>query len=120
MKITRANVSTRNKCFPLDFTSSEICLVPETEGEEAESGLQIGLSNDDCTFETLKPPNLANCFTRLQITPIFGKTPKSTHNFQVLNSNRDAETFAAKSNYPSNEERNPEIYIRAKKARWEV
>lgn len=99
-EITRAKVSTRNKCFPLDFTSCcwDKRRIPETEGNEAEKGSNvIALSNElDGTFETPKPPIAVNCRTRLQATAAILRfrwekkqtTPKiAAQNFQARNLN---------------------------------
>lgn len=73
MYITRANVSTRNKRFRLDFTSWELCLENEMKDKEGDKGSYIALSNGDGSFEAPNPPNpvkaipewVPNCPTRL-------------------------------------------------------
>jgi len=87
-------VSTRNKCFPLDFTNCEKCLVPETG-----NGWNIGLWNDEYAWDLKAPkaPIRDNCHTRLPTAAISDSTnkPQKSHTtiFSLRSTNRTKHRF---------------------------
>ena len=108
-------MSTRNRCLPLDFTTWEKCLVPETGNEsrialwneclpldfttwekclvpETGNGSRIALWNDDDTsnFEAPKPGIEDNCHTRLRTAAIFGFQEQNPQALRMIKA-----TFAA-------------------------
>lgn len=75
VKFTRANVSTRNKCLPLDLTNwdCEKDLVVEAEDEKYGSKIEVWIWSEDDDGAILEIPNSLNpdnCRICLQIAAI--------------------------------------------------